>query len=99
MAPDVIVSTSGYTDREFHLPAGKSFPVFFAFRREFSYKPRRVRLFVELPAGFVCTGYGLEMKRLKDQNGAWDASAAKYLELYRGICGEAPLRDPSEPAD
>ena len=71
MSPDVIVSTSGYTDREFHLPAGKSFPVFFAFRREFSYKPRKVRLFVEFPAGFVCTGYGLEMKRLEDQNGAW----------------------------
>ncbi len=29
----------------------------------------------------------------------WDASAAKYLELYRGVRGEAPLRDPAEPAD
>ena len=66
MAPDVIVSTSGYTDRQFHLPYKMSFPVFFSFRREFTYKPRTVRLFVEMPKGFVCAGYGLEMKRLPD---------------------------------
>ena len=71
MAPDVIVSTSGYTDRQFYLPYKMSFPVFFSFRREFTYKPRSVRLFVEMPNGFVCTGYGLEMKRLPDQGGVW----------------------------
>jgi starch synthase len=27
----------------------------------------------------------------------WDRSAAKYVELYRGMLGEAALRDPSEP--
>ena len=69
MSPDVIVSTSGYTDRKFYLPYKESFPVKFAFRREFSYKPKSVKLFVELPKGFTCTGYGLEMKQLKSQNG------------------------------
>ena len=29
----------------------------------------------------------------------WDRSANKYVELYRGMLGEAPLRDPSEPDD
>ncbi|MBR5344774.1 MAG: glycogen synthase GlgA [Clostridia bacterium] len=27
----------------------------------------------------------------------WDRSAAKYVELYRGMLGETALRDPSEP--
>ena len=30
---------------------------------------------------------------------SWDRSAAKYLELYRGMIGEGELRDPSEPED
>lgn len=85
MSPDVIVSTSGYTDGEFHLPYQKSFPVKFAFRREFSFKPKTVRLFIELPKGFSCTGYGLEMKRLKDHNGVlvFDAKAPYRRTITR----------------
>ena len=30
---------------------------------------------------------------------SWTRSANKYLELYRGVVGEAPLRDPHEPED
>ncbi|MBQ6175436.1 MAG: glycogen synthase GlgA [Clostridia bacterium] len=41
----------------------------------------------------------LLQKRGMSGDYTWDASAAKYLELYRGVRGEAPLRDPSEPAD
>ena len=77
MSPDVIISTSGYTDRKFYLPYKESFPVMFAFRREFSYKPKSFKLFVELPKGFTCTGYGLEMSRLKDQSGACVFSALR----------------------
>ncbi len=30
---------------------------------------------------------------------SWDKSAAKYVELYRGMLGETALRDPAEPED
>lgn len=69
MSPDVLVATSGYTDCQFFLPSKHSFPMKFIYRREFTYKPKTAKLFVELPQGFKCTGHGLQMRRLKDENG------------------------------
>ena len=39
----------------------------------------------------------LLQKRGMSGDYTWDRSAAKYVELYRGMLGETALRDPSEP--
>ncbi len=41
----------------------------------------------------------LLQKRGMEGDYSWDRSAAKYVELYRGLIGEIALRDPSEPED
>ena len=84
MSPDVIVSTSGYSDGIFCLPQGKSIPIKFAFRRKSTFNPKKVRLYVELPEGVRCTGYGLEMKRLADKD-KWLVFDARYPYLRTTI--------------
>lgn len=63
---DVIASSSGYTDRQFHIPADAPFPLYMIFKRYKKQPIRTAQLEIELPPGYSIVGstraFGLPAK-------------------------------------
>ena len=63
---DVIVSTSGYTDQQFHIPANAPFPLYMIFKRYLKQPVKTAQIEIELPEGYSVIGstraFGLPAK-------------------------------------
>ena len=53
---DVIVTSSGFTDQQFHLPEKTPFPMYFIFKRSQTQRFRNAQIEVELPEGYAIVG-------------------------------------------